>query len=358
MNDTDWMRLALDLARRGRGFVEPNPMVGAVVVREGRAVGEGWHRRYGEAHAEVHALAQAGESARGATLYVTLEPCCHWGKTAPCADAVIRAEISRVAAAMADPFPKVAGGGIQQLKDAGITVDVGILEADARRLNAPYLTLLSKQRPYIHAKWAMTLDGKIATRTGHSQWISGEESRRRVHDLRGRVDAIIVGAGTVRADDPQLTARPPGPRAALRVVLSRRGDLPPRCRLLQTARDIPVLIAGSEIGEPQRQTLESFGCQVLTMDLPHLIAELGRRRMTNLLVEGGAAMLGSFRDANAIDEVHVFIAPILMGGVQALSPVAGAGATTIGDGLRLTAWTCDRSGDDWYVNGTIDGNSA
>src|SRR5919197_3355884 len=211
-SDLDWMSRALELAERGRGFVEPNPLVGAVVVRDGRVVGEGWHRRYGEAHAEVNALAAAGEAARGATLYVTLEPCCHHGKTPPCTDAVLRAGVRRVVAAMADPFPQVAGQGVAQLRAAGVEVEVGVCEREARELNAPYLTLLAEGRPYVHAKWAMSLDGKIATRGGDSRWISGPASREVVHRLRGRVDAILVGAGTVRADDPLLTARPLGPR--------------------------------------------------------------------------------------------------------------------------------------------------
>lgn len=329
-------------------------MVGAVVVRDGEKIAEGSHQRYGEAHAEVNALAQAGDAARGATLYVTLEPCCHVGKTPPCTDAVTGAGVSRVVVAMADPFPQVAGGGLAQLRAAGIAVDVGVMEAEARALNAPYLTLLSKQRPYVHTKWAMTLDGKIATRTGQSKWISGEESRRRVHELRGRMDAIVVGAGTVRADDPQLTARPPGPRVARRVVLTRSGRLPLDCRLLRTAREIPVLVAGPEFEDALRLKLESLGCDVLPVTgVAELLAEFGRRRLTNVLVEGGAATLGAFRDAGLIDEVHVFIAPTLIGGAAALSPVAGIGAATIGDGLRLTDVTCERSGDDWYVNGRV-----
>src|SRR5437764_12544149 len=218
MTETDgqWMRRALELAERGRGYVEPNPLVGAVVVRDGRLVGAGWHQRYGQAHAEVNALAAAGEAARGATLYVTLEPCCHVGKTPPCTDAVIRAGVARVVAAMSDPFPQVAGRGAELLRQAGLAVEVGPCEAEARRLNAPYLKLLARGRPYVHAKWAMTLDGKIATRSGDSKWISNRASRQVVHDLRGRVDGIVVGAGTALADDPQLTARPPGPRTAVR----------------------------------------------------------------------------------------------------------------------------------------------
>ena len=354
MSDAKWMRLALNLARRGQGFVEPNPMVGAIVVRDGQQIAEGWHQKYGEAHAEVNALAQAGDAARGATLYVTLEPCCHWGKTPPCTDAVIRSGVSRVVAAMADPFPQVAGGGFAQLRAAGIAVETGVLEVEARKLNAPYLTLLSKQRPYVHAKWAMTLDGKIATRTGHSKWISGEESRRRVHELRGRVDAILVGAGTVRTDDPQLMSRPPGPRTARRVVLTRSGRLQLNCQLLRTARETPVLIAGPEIEDAQRLKLESFGCDVLPVTgVAELLAEFGRRRVTNVLVEGGASVLGAFRDANLIDEVHVFIASTLIGGAGAISPMGGTGAAMIGEGLRLADVTCERSGDDWYVNGWV-----
>src|SRR6266566_3686691 len=228
MNPSDefWMRWALELAERGRGYVEPNPLVGAVLVRDGRVVGEGWHRRHGEAHAEVNALAEAGAAARGATLYVTLEPCCHHGKTPPCTDAVLRAGIRRVVAAMADPFPRVAGQGTALLQAAAVAVEVGLGEAEARRLNAPYLKLLTTGRPYVHAKWAMTLDGKIATRTGDSKWISGEMSRRHTHELRGRMDAIIVGIGTVLADNPILTVRPPGPRVPIRIVLDSRGRLP------------------------------------------------------------------------------------------------------------------------------------
>jgi diaminohydroxyphosphoribosylaminopyrimidine deaminase/5-amino-6-(5-phosphoribosylamino)uracil reductase len=181
-DDGQWLKRALQLAERGRGHVEPNPLVGAVIVRDRQLVGEGWHQKYGGPHAEVHALAAAGDAARGATLYVTLEPCCHHGKTPPCTDAIIRAGIDRVVAAMSDPFPEVAGKGAAQLRAAGIPVEIGLGEIEARRLNAPYLTLLGRKRPHVHAKWAMTLDGKIATRTGDSRWISGEASRRRVHE--------------------------------------------------------------------------------------------------------------------------------------------------------------------------------
>ncbi len=248
--------------------------------------------------------------------------------------------MAKVVAALADPFPPVSGNGIAKLGEAGIAVEVGLLEPEARELNAPYLTLLSRQRPYVHAKWAMTLDGKIATRTGESKWISGEESRRRVHELRGLMDAIIVGANTVRRDDPMLTARPPGPRTPLRVVLSNDGLLPLTCKLVNTARDTPVLVVGPHV-ERSRRLLKSFGLEVVTIpNVAGLLAEFGQRRFTNVLVEGGAAVLGSFRDAGLIDEVHVFIAPKLVGGARAMSPFGGAGAEAIADGLTLasTKW--------------------
>jgi diaminohydroxyphosphoribosylaminopyrimidine deaminase/5-amino-6-(5-phosphoribosylamino)uracil reductase len=353
MTDHHWMRRALELADRGRGHVEPNPLVGAVVVRGGVIVGEGWHQRYGAAHAEVNALAAAGEAARGATLYVTLEPCCHHGKTPPCTDAVMRAEVRRIVAAMSDPFPQVAGRGTELLRAAGVEVEVGLCEAEARRLNAPYLKLLRTGRPYVHAKWAMTLDGKIATRSGDSKWISNEASRRRVHELRGRVDAVVVGVGTALADDPLLTARPPGPRTAARVVLDSRGRTPPTCRLVRTARETPTLVVTAGAPSPD---LQALGCEVLPLGgqqpaVAALLDELGRRRMTNVLVEGGSGVLGSFLDAGEIDEVHVFIAPRLAGGAEALTAVGGCGVERIAEALALAGWRVEGIDGDVYLHG-------
>ncbi len=220
--DTQQMQRAIALARRGEGFVEPNPMVGCVLVRDGNVVGEGWHQRFGGPHAEVVALQAAGGDARGATAYVSLEPCCHHGKTPPCTQALIDAGVARVVIAMHDSFAEVAGGGVKQLREAGIEVTVGLLDDEARQLNAPYLKLIEQGRPWVIAKWAMTLDGRIASKTGSSQWISGEASRAIGHGLRGRVDAIIVGRGTAAADDPLLTTRLSDgnkpPRTATRVV--------------------------------------------------------------------------------------------------------------------------------------------
>jgi diaminohydroxyphosphoribosylaminopyrimidine deaminase/5-amino-6-(5-phosphoribosylamino)uracil reductase len=357
--DQHWMRLALELAERGRGHVEPNPLVGAVLVRDGVQVGAGWHQRYGGPHAEVHALAEAGAAARGASLYVTLEPCCHHGKTPPCTDAVLAAGVARVVAALPDPFPQVAGRGAEQLRAAGVPVEFGPGAAEARRQNAPYLKLLATGRPYVHAKWAMTLDGKLATLTGDSKWISNESSRRRVHALRGRMDAILVGSGTVRADDPLLTARPPGPRTPLRIVLDHNAALPRDSQLVRTAREVPVLVvAGQTAAAEQVQELRALGMEVLALaagDRPGqvlaLLDELGRRRLTNVLVEGGSGVLGSFRDAGAVDEVHVFVAPRLAGGAGALTPVGGQGAVRMDEALRLTGWVSEEIDGDLYVRG-------
>jgi diaminohydroxyphosphoribosylaminopyrimidine deaminase / 5-amino-6-(5-phosphoribosylamino)uracil reductase len=348
-----WMRRALALAERGRGYVEPNPLVGAVVVRDGQIVGEGWHQRFGEAHAEVNAIAEAGEAARGATLFVTLEPCCHRGKTPPCTEALLRAGVARVVLAMLDPFPLVSGQGAAQLRAAGVTVEEGMVEAEARRLNAPYLTLLHNGRPFVLAKWAMTLDGKIATRTGDSQWISNNESRRRVHELRGRMDAILIGIGTALADDPQLTARPPGPRTATRIVLDRHCRLPLTSHLAKTASIVPTLIVTTPTAPAEAvAALEAMGCEVLRLpDVASLLAELGRRRMTNLLVEGASGVLGSFLDAQLIDEVHVFIAPRLAGGAAARTPIGGLGVETISQALNVNDWEVESIAGDLYIRG-------
>lgn len=353
------MRHALALAARGRGAVEPNPMVGAVVLdAAGRTAGEGWHQKYGGPHAEIHAFDQAGERARGGTLVVTLEPCCHWGKTPPCTEAVLRSGVQRVVVATADPFPKVAGGGVRMMREAGVEVEVGLCEAEARRLNAPYFKLLRTGRPWVHLKWAMTLDGKIATRTGDSKWISGEASRAAVHVLRGRLDAVIVGRGTVAADDPLLTARPPGPRTLARVILSASGDLPDRCRLRATARDTPVVVFTTAGNEAKLAGWAADGCEVVPLavsdnrlSVDAVLDELGRRRMTHVLVEGGAGVLGSFLDARAADEYHVYVAPKLVGGTGAPSPVGGAGVAGIGDALALAEFAAAPSGDDIYLHG-------
>jgi diaminohydroxyphosphoribosylaminopyrimidine deaminase/5-amino-6-(5-phosphoribosylamino)uracil reductase len=355
--DEKWMARALELAEKGRGYVEPNPLVGAVVVQKGKIVGQGHHEHFGKAHAEINALTQAGESAQGATLYVSLEPCCHHGKTPPCTDVIIRNKIKRVVAAMKDPFSQVAGQGEKCLRSAGISVEMGLMEHLAKHLNAPYLKLLKTGRPYVHAKWAMTLDGKIATRTGDSKWISGELARRCTHQLRGRMDAVIVGIGTVLADNPRLTVRPPGPRIPARFVLDSRGRIPKDCRLVRTARKIPLLVVTGNLEGEKASHLKKWGCEVLELpgkagrpDILHFLDEMGSRDMTNVLVEGGAEVLGAFFDARAVDEVHAFIAPRIAGGKQ-LTAVAGIGVAKIAEGLELIDLRIEQVGEDVLVHG-------
>ncbi len=364
MTDESIMQRALELAANGLGLVEPNPMVGCVIVRDGKIIGEGFHQKFGGPHAEVNAIEAcraAGESADGATMYVTLEPCCHHGKTPPCTSAVIDAKISRVVIGTEDPFKEVSGGGIAILNDAGIEVVAGCLETEARDLVAPFTTLVEKKRPWIIAKWAMTLDGKIATASGDSQWISCEESRAIVHQIRGRMDAIIVGRGTAEADDPLLTARPTGPRLAARIVVDRQASLSLNSQLVKTAQEAPVIVACSAAADTARQTaLQSAGCEVFAMtgedgeeQLRSLFQELGRRQMMNVLVEGGGTLLGGLVDARLVDEVHAFVAPKLVGGAASPGPVAGQGIDKIASALELSSLSVGSVGTDIYIRGRL-----
>ena len=355
------MARAIDLAARGEGLVEPNPMVGCTLVVDGETVGEGWHRRFGGAHAEIEALTSAGARARGATAYVTLEPCCHQGKTGPCTKALIAAGVARVVVAQQDPFSKVSGQGIAELRRAGIAVDVGLLESEARQLNAPYRKLVEQARPWIIAKWAMTLDGKIATHTLDSRWVSSYASREIVHALRGRVDGIMVGRATAAADDPLLTARPPGPRTAVRIVLDSMASLADSSQLVRTARETPVLVAaGPAATAKERERLTDAGCEVIACPgeshddrLAWLLDELGRRQMTNILVEGGAQLLGSLFDLGQIDEVHAFIAPKLIGGRNAVGAIGGIGADLMAQAQCISSPRIEQRGDDVYIHGRI-----
>ncbi len=356
------MARALELARRGEGFVEPNPQVGAVVLAaDGRVVGEGWHERHGGPHAEVVALSAAGEAARGGTLVVTLEPCCHHGKTPPCTDAVIAAGIRRVVVGAGDPFPAVAGGGIAGLRAAGIEVESGMLSAEAERLTAPFRRLVTSGRPWVIAKWAMSLDGRIAAASGKSNWISGEASRGVVHELRGRMDAILVGIGTALADDPLLTARPPGSRVPLRVVVDSAARLPPGSRLVQTAREVPILVAvGPDAPEDRLAVLHSLGCRIWRgaeadrdTRLVSLLGHLGGQRLTNLLVEGGGGIFGSLRDSGLIDEVWAFLAPKLLGGSRSPAAIGGEGAWIVDEAQGIAVEGVTPLGDDLLIRGLV-----
>ena len=357
------MRRALELAERGLGKVEPNPPVGAVIVDDtGKILGEGWHQEFGGPHAEIHALNAAGDAARGATLFVTLEPCCHFGKTPPCSRAVIQAGIRQVVVAMKDPAKHVNGGGIRELIEAGIDVESNLLEREAQRLTAPFVQLMTNGRPWFHAKWAMTLDGKIASRCGESKWITNESSRAIVHQLRGRMDAVLVGIGTVLADDPLLTARPPGPRIANRIILDSQARLPLNSQLVQTLAQAPVIAIVSQKAPADRtEALQKAGVEVLAIESdangrPSFVAlseELGRRRMTNILVEGGSEVHGALFDANLIDEVHAFIAPKLIGGKGAASPISGLGLELMSNAICLDDSKVELLDGDVYIRGPV-----
>jgi len=361
LDDARYMRRAIELASRGEGMVEPNPMVGCVIVRDGKIIGEGFHRFFGGPHAEVEALQSVGTELENATLYVTLEPCCHLGKTPPCTEAILQSGIQKVVVAMRDPFPQVNGGGIATLEKAGIAVTIGCLEKEALELNAPYLMRMENKRPWILAKWAMTLDGKMATQTGSSRWISSEVSRKIVHQLRARMDAIMVGGNTVRNDDPLLTARPPGIRTPIRIVLDTQGTLSPNSRLAQTARDSLVLVVtGPNPDQINTEKLRDAGCEVLTLEeksypecFGHLFHNLADRGVTNLLVEGGGTLLGSLFDERLIDECHVFIAPKLIGGCKAIVPFGGKGIAMMDDAVSLENPKISQAGSDIYLCGHV-----
>jgi diaminohydroxyphosphoribosylaminopyrimidine deaminase/5-amino-6-(5-phosphoribosylamino)uracil reductase len=356
-----WMNRALELAARGRGRVEPNPLVGCVIVREGRVVGEGWHQRFGGPHAEREALQQVenAEDLRGATWFVTLEPCSHHGKTPPCVESVIASQPTEVVIAMSDPYPEVDGRGIAQLEAANITVRTSVCEDAARRLNSPYLKRLFKRRPWVIAKWAMSLDGKISTRTGESRWISNPTSRRLSHEIRGKVDAIVVGKGTVIRDDPLLTARPAGPRVARRVVFDREATLPSDCQVLCTAREFPVLlVCGANAPMSNVDRVRSLGAEVLCCqsdDAVQMVLQcldhLYDQQATNVLVEGGGELHGSFLAAGEIDEVHVFIGPKLIGGQSAPGPVGGVGFAALADAWQVESDSLQLLDGDAYFIG-------
>ena len=346
-----FMKRALALAARGR--TSPNPMVGAVVVRGGKIVGEGYHPKAGESHAEVFALDRAGDLAKGADLYVTLEPCCHFGRTPPCTDAVIRSGVRRVFAATQDPNPLVQGRGIEALRSAGIEVRVGVLESEARKLNRPYIKRITTGRPFVLWKAAMTLDGKIATRTGDSRWVTGERARRAVHRLRSRFDAILVGIGTVLADDPELTAR--GVRRTdgpLRVVVDGNARIPLDSKVFNS--DAPtVLVTKRDAPEERLDALRSAGVRVLEIrdeegrvDLGRLMTELANMGVNSVLLEGGGELAASMIEAGLVDEGLIFIAPKIIGGRKAKTPVEGEGIELMSRALGVSKPRVRRFGDD------------
>ena len=367
MNEGDtadrFMRRALELAERGRGLTSPNPMVGAVVVADrGEIVGEGFHARAGGPHAEIEALRAAGSRARGATLYVTLEPCSHQGRTPPCAPAVIAAGVARVVASIGDPNPQVSGTGFNALRAAGIEVVVGVGAAEAELQNRAFLTAMRERRPHVTLKAGMTLDGKIADLHGVSRWITGEAARRHAHRLRSESDAIVVGIGTVLRDDPELTVRlgQPWPREPLRVVLDTTARTPVGARLIRAGRPSAAVIAvGAGAPEPRVRALAAAGATVVScgtrdgrVDLGALLGELFAREVRAVLVEGGGEVHGAFLDAGLVDRVAMFAAPLLIGGRGATPVVAGAGRE-LKSAVRLGSFTVTPLGDDLLVEADV-----
>lgn len=359
----EYMRRALELAGEAVGRTSPNPAVGAVLVKDGVVAGEGYTQPPGSSHAEIMALAQAGEAAWGAALYVTLEPCCHHGRTPPCTEAIIAAGVEEVHIALLDPNPLVQGRGRLALEGAGIRVMLGEHQDEAAALNEAFIKHISTGMPFITAKFAASLDGKIATRTGDSKWITGGQARHRVHQVRDTVDAIMVGVNTVLSDDPQLTARLDAlprdrlERQPLRVIVDSRGRTPPEARALREPGR--VLLASTSAADPLRvAALEQAGAEVLALpakgglvDLTVLMEELGRRGVNSLLAEGGGTLLASLLQEGLVDKVMAFLSPVLIGGRDALTPLEGEGTPTMAQALRLRRTQVEVLGEDVLISG-------
>jgi diaminohydroxyphosphoribosylaminopyrimidine deaminase / 5-amino-6-(5-phosphoribosylamino)uracil reductase len=361
--DKYYMQQALGIAQYATGRTSPNPLVGAVIVKDGHIVGQGWHRQAGTPHAEIHALAQAGELAKGATIYVTLEPCSHYGRTGPCTDALIEAGIKKAVVAMTDPNPEVSGNGLTRLRSAGIEVVEGILAAEAAKLNEVFIKWITTGMPFGVLKTAMSLDGKIAAYTGHSQWITGSSARAYVHKLRDIYDGILVGSGTVLADDPLLTSRlPEGGQNPVRIIVDSMARTPLTANVI-TDKQAPTLIAVSQAAPLEKvAALRGHGVEVLVLEqtpqglnLRQLFKILGERHITSIFVEGGATINASLLAANLIDKVYCFIAPKIIGGQTALSPVGGTGVERVDQAILLEDITTQTIGTDILVNGYVTG---
>ncbi len=361
----DYMRRALELAKRGEGYTSPNPMVGCVVVKDNRIISEGWHERYGEFHAERNALLRCKEDPTGADLYVTLEPCCHYGKTPPCTEIIIEKKIGRVFVGSMDSNPLVAGKGVQILKDAGIEVETGILGDACRRLNEVFYHYMETGMPYCVMKYAMTLDGKIACVTGDSKWVTGEAAREHVHLLRKRYKGILVGIGTVLADDPMLNCRIEDGVDPVRIVCDSSLRIPEDAQLVKTAKDIPTIIAccakhlaGDDV-QKKVQVLEAAGIQVLVqedtdqVDLRKLMKTLAAEKIDSILIEGGAAIHASALEAGIVNKVYAYIAGKLVGGKAAPTPIGGAGIPVMANAVQLHEMSIKTFGEDICISGYV-----
>jgi diaminohydroxyphosphoribosylaminopyrimidine deaminase/5-amino-6-(5-phosphoribosylamino)uracil reductase len=359
--DVKYMKRALELAEKGAGYTSPNPLVGAVIVRDGKIIGEGYHEVYGSYHAEVNAFRNAIEDVRGATMYVTLEPCSHYGKTPPCANAIVEKGIKKVIVALEDPNPEVSGRGIKILRDNGIEVVTGILEKEIRKLNEIFLKYITTKLPFCILKTAMTLDGKIAASTGDSKWITNEESRRYVHRLRHRVSSIMVGVGTVIQDDPLLNTRldEGEGKDPIRIIVDTRGRTPLQAKVLNNESPSKTIIATTELAPMERlEEYRALGTEIIItpikenrVDLKHLMKELGERKIDSVLLEGGSELNYSAVQAGIIDKVNAFIAPKFIGGREAKTPVGGIGRPLMKDAAVLKGIEIFRFGDDIMIEG-------
>lgn len=361
MEDKDYMKIALEEAVKGEGWTNPNPMVGAVIVKDGRIIGKGYHRRYGELHAERNAIADCKESMEGAVIYVTLEPCCHYGKTPPCTEAIIEQGISRVVIGSDDPNPLVAGKGIKILRQHGIEVTTGVLKKECDALNQVFFHFIKTGLPYVVMKYAMTADGKIAAYTGASKWITGEEARLQVQKSRHRYAGIMVGVGTVLADDPMLNCRLPEGNSPIRIICDTNLRTPLEAQVIKTAKEIPTLIATAcEDEEKQRAYLEN-GCELILVskkeeqiDLRELMQKLGERKIDSVLLEGGASLNYSALQAGIVKKVQTYIAPKMFGGIGAKSPVGGIGVEEPGQAFRLRDGRIQMIGEDILIEWEVE----
>ncbi|MBT8367087.1 MAG: bifunctional diaminohydroxyphosphoribosylaminopyrimidine deaminase/5-amino-6-(5-phosphoribosylamino)uracil reductase RibD [Deltaproteobacteria bacterium] len=363
MDDQHFMQMALDLAIKGKGFTSPNPMVGAVVVNENQVVGSGYHQKVGGPHAEVHAIDAAGDRAKGATLYVTLEPCNHTGRTPPCTHKIIEAGIRRVVIAELDPNRQVVGGGAEFLKQQGIQIASGIRQKQARKLNEIFVKYVRTGRPFVIAKCAATLDGRIATRTGDSRWVTGEKARRFVHRLRHAVDGIMVGINTVRADNPSLTSRLPDGQGQdpVRIILDTHLSISPDARLLhQTSAADTILVVGKAVATDKKTVFEKEGTRVIQsalknglIDLDALMSQLGAMEISSLLIEGGSRVLASAFGAGIVDKVLFFYGPKILGGDDGVPICSGPGAKLMSQSIAVGDINVQRFDDDIMIEGYI-----
>ena len=351
-----YMKHAIELAEKGEGFTNPNPLVGAVIVKEGRIIGEGWHKNYGGLHAERNALASLSESAEGAEMYVTLEPCCHYGKTPPCTDAIIKHRLSKVIIGSRDPNPEVAGKGVAILRSAGIEVVENFMKEECDRLNPVFFHYITENTPYVVMKYAMTADGKIATRTGESKWITGKESREYVHKLRHKYAGIMAGIGTITADDPMLNVRIPGLKSPVRIICDSNLRIDENSKICQTANKYRTIIACSSEDSEKEKILESLGIEIIKVpgedgrtDLRKLMKILGEKGIDSILLEGGGTLNENALKNDIVNEIKIFIAPKIFGGRDAKTPVEGEGIIHMSNHTHLKLKNIKKIGEDMLL---------